>query len=172
MVSAGSGGFGPVRQGQGAVVTLTADDADAIRREVPGIKYLSPGINTRQQVVAATSNWNTQIQGTGPELAAIRSWPTQFGSFFTEDDVTARARLVREARIERSEARVPAPLRVLRHLDERAGHERQRPLEHHRVRRRLRREAGERDLRHVGLFAAQAGPERRVDQRFDRRRIG
>ena len=89
MVSAGSGGFGPVRQGQGAVVTLTADDADAIRREVPGIKYLSPGINTRQQVVAATSNWNTQIQGAGPELAAIRSWPTQFGSFFTEDDVTA-----------------------------------------------------------------------------------
>ena len=89
MVSAGSGGFGPVRQGQGAVVTLTADDAGAIRREVPGIKYLSPGINTRQQVVAATSNWNTQIQGTGPELAAIRSWPTQFGSFFTEDDVTA-----------------------------------------------------------------------------------
>jgi putative ABC transport system permease protein len=89
MVSAGSGGFGPVRQGQGAVTTLTADDADAIRRDVPGIKYLSPGINTRQQVVAATANWNTQIQGTGAELAAIRSWPTQFGSFFTQDDITA-----------------------------------------------------------------------------------
>jgi putative ABC transport system permease protein len=89
MVSAGSGGFGPVRQGQGAVTTLTADDAGAIRREVPGIRYMSPGLNTRTQVVAATSNWNTQIQGTGPELAAIRSWSTQFGSFFTEDDVTA-----------------------------------------------------------------------------------
>jgi putative ABC transport system permease protein len=89
MVSAGSGGFGPVRQGQGAVTTLTADDAEAIRREVPGIRYMSPGLNTRTQVVAATSNWNTQIQGTGPELAAIRSWSTQFGSFFTEDDVTA-----------------------------------------------------------------------------------
>src|SRR5574342_1103805 len=37
MVSAGSGGFGPVRQGQGAVTTLTADDAAAIRREVPGV---------------------------------------------------------------------------------------------------------------------------------------
>ena len=89
MVTAGSGGFGPVRQGQGAVTTLTADDAEAIRREVPGVRYLSPGINTRTQVVAATSNWNTQIQGASPELAAIRSWPTQFGSFFTEDDVTA-----------------------------------------------------------------------------------
>jgi putative ABC transport system permease protein len=89
MVTAGSGGYGPVRQGQGAVTTLTADDAEAIRREVPGVKYISPGINTRTQVVAATSNWNTQIQGTGPELAVIRSWPTQFGSFFTDDDVVA-----------------------------------------------------------------------------------
>src|SRR5204863_7889575 len=37
MVSAGSGGFGPVRQGQGAVTTLVAADADAIRREIPGV---------------------------------------------------------------------------------------------------------------------------------------
>jgi putative ABC transport system permease protein len=89
MVTAGSGGFGPVRQGQGAVTTLTADDAEAIRREIPGVRYVSPGLNTRTQIVAATGNWNTQVQGAGPDLAAIRSWPTQFGSFFTEDDVTA-----------------------------------------------------------------------------------
>ncbi|HEY3093992.1 MAG TPA: ABC transporter permease [Vicinamibacterales bacterium] len=89
MVTAGSGVFGPVRQGQGAVTTLTAEDADAIRREVPGVRYISPGLNTRTQVVAAAGNWNTQIQGTGADLAAIRSWPAQFGSFFTEEDVTA-----------------------------------------------------------------------------------
>src|SRR5215216_2392877 len=46
MVNAGSGGFGPVRQGQGAVTTLTVQDARAIRAEVPGIRYLSPGANT------------------------------------------------------------------------------------------------------------------------------
>ena len=89
MVTAGSGGFGPVRQGQGAVTTLTADDADAIRREVPGVRYISPGLNTRTQVVAPAGNWNTQIQGASSDLAAIRSWPAQFGSFFTEEDVTA-----------------------------------------------------------------------------------
>jgi putative ABC transport system permease protein len=89
MVTAGSGGFGPVRQGQGAVTTLTADDAEAIRREMPGVRYISPGLNTRTQIVAASGNWNTQVQGAGADLAAIRSWPTQFGSFFTEDDVTA-----------------------------------------------------------------------------------
>ena len=36
MVNAGSGGFGPVRQGQGAVTTLSADDAQAIREQVRG----------------------------------------------------------------------------------------------------------------------------------------
>jgi putative ABC transport system permease protein len=94
IVSAGSGGFGPVRQGQGAVTTLTPADADAIRREVPGVRYLSPGLNTRAQLVAATSNWNTQVQGTGPELPDIRSWPVALGSFFTEQDVTRAARVL------------------------------------------------------------------------------
>ena len=94
MVTAGSGGFGPVRQGQGAVTTLTADDADAIGQEIPGIRYISPGLNVRVQVVATAGNWNTQVQGTGADLAAIRSWPAQFGSFFTEEDVTAARKVV------------------------------------------------------------------------------
>ena len=92
MVTAGSGGIGPVRQGQGAVKTLTADDADAIRSQIPGVRYLSPGLTTRVQVVSDSSNWNTSVQGTGTDLAAIRSWPLQFGSFFTDDDVTSRRR--------------------------------------------------------------------------------
>ena len=94
IVSAGSGGFGPVRQGQGAVTTLTPEDAAAIRREVPGIRYLSPGINTRTQLVAPSSNWNTQVQGTGAELTAIRSWPLEFGTFFTDQEVARAARVV------------------------------------------------------------------------------
>src|ERR1700741_4133437 len=40
MVAAGSGDLGPVRQGQGAVTTLTADDAQEIRQEIPGIRYI------------------------------------------------------------------------------------------------------------------------------------
>jgi putative ABC transport system permease protein len=93
-VNAGSGVFGPVRQGQGAVTTLTADDADAIRATVPGIRYISPGINTRTQIVAETSNWNTQVQGTSEELPELRSWPVQMGSFFSAQDVRAAAKVV------------------------------------------------------------------------------
>ena len=54
---------GPCAAAQGATTTLTVDDAEAIRQEVPGVRYLSPGLNTRAQVVAERANWNTQVQG-------------------------------------------------------------------------------------------------------------
>ena len=94
MVNAGSGGFGPVRQGQGAVTTLMPDDASAIVETVPGVKYVSPTINTRTQVIAETGNWNTQVQGTSADLPGIRAWPLQTGSFFTPQDVTVAAKVV------------------------------------------------------------------------------
>jgi len=93
-VNAGSGRFGPVRQGQGAVTTLTDQDATAIAEDVSGIRYVSPTINTRSQIVAETGNWNTQVQGTNADLPAIRSWPVQTGSFFTQQDVTVAAKVV------------------------------------------------------------------------------
>ncbi len=93
MVMAGSGQFGPVRQGQGNTTTLTADDAEAIRTEVEGIRYLSPGVNTRAQVISESANWGTQIQGAGVDLTAIRSWSLQYGAFFTEQDVSRAAKV-------------------------------------------------------------------------------
>jgi putative ABC transport system permease protein len=91
MVGAGSTGFGPVRQGQGATTTLTAADGDAIRAEVGGIRYLSPGVSTRAQVLAEAANWGTQVQGAGHELAAARSWPLEYGVFLSDSDVARAA---------------------------------------------------------------------------------
>ncbi|MGE0363648.1 MAG: ABC transporter permease [Vicinamibacterales bacterium] len=91
MVMAGSTGFGPVRQGQGATTTLTVADADAIRAEVGGIRYLSPGVSTRAQVVAETTNWGTQVQGTGEEFATLRAWPVERGVFLSATDVARSA---------------------------------------------------------------------------------
>src|SRR5918999_4040761 len=85
-VNAGAG-FGPVRGGQGATTTLKAEDAEAIRAQIPGIRYLSPGLNARTQVVAQNGNWNTSVQGASEEILDIRSWPLQFGSMFTRQDV-------------------------------------------------------------------------------------
>jgi putative ABC transport system permease protein len=86
MVNAGAG-FGPVRGGQGATTTLGADDAEAIRAQVPGIRYMSPGLNARTQVVSQSANWNTSVQGASEEILDIRSWPLQYGSVFTAQDV-------------------------------------------------------------------------------------
>jgi len=93
IVSAGAGSFGPVRQGQGAVTTLTAADADAIHAELDGIRYVSPGINLRAQVLSETANWATQVQGAGEDLAELRAWPVASGSFFSASDVARTARV-------------------------------------------------------------------------------
>jgi putative ABC transport system permease protein len=88
IVMPGSATVGGVRLGQGARTTLTPADAEAIGRDVPGIDAVSPGAATRAQVVSATGNWSTQIQGASAELASIRNWSVESGSFFTDADVT------------------------------------------------------------------------------------
>ncbi len=93
-VNSGAGRFGPVRGGAGAATTLTEADGEAIRAEVPGVRWLSPGISTREQVVAAAGNWNTTIEGTGPEFQDIRSWPVQLGSFYSDQDVLRSNKVV------------------------------------------------------------------------------
>jgi putative ABC transport system permease protein len=60
---------------------------------VPGVRYLSPNLNTRAQVIAERNNWNTQVQGTSAELPQIRSWPMQFGLFFTDAEVERAAKV-------------------------------------------------------------------------------
>jgi putative ABC transport system permease protein len=93
MINAGSGGVGPVRQGSGAVTTLRAADAEAIAAQVSGIRYITPTLNTRTQILAETSNWNTQVQGANEQLPDIRAWPVVLGSFFTAADVSSGSKV-------------------------------------------------------------------------------
>jgi putative ABC transport system permease protein len=92
MVSAGNFQQGGVRMGQGNASTLTPEDALAIR-DVPGVQYIAPGVNTRGQIVAGNLNWGTQVQGTDVDLPLIRSWPTKMGTFFTPVDVVTASKV-------------------------------------------------------------------------------
>ena len=92
-INSGSNRFGPVRMGSGNTPTLVPGDAEAIAREIPGVQYISPGANTRQQVIAESSNWNTQIEGAGADLPVIRAWPLEHGAFFTDLDVVRAAKV-------------------------------------------------------------------------------
>jgi putative ABC transport system permease protein len=92
-VSAGSMTAGGVRLGQGAVTTLTAADAAAIRTEVPGVLAVSPGLSMRTQILAPGGNWQTQVQGAGDQLPVVRAWTVEIGGFLTEEDVQRAAKV-------------------------------------------------------------------------------
>lgn len=87
LVFSGSFSRGGARSGWGGAGTLTVEDAEAIQREIPGVTVLSPEIRTHAQVAAGNQNWNTMIQGEGPEYFEIRQWPIVSGGPFTEQDV-------------------------------------------------------------------------------------
>ena len=73
--------------------TLTEDDAAAIKNECPAVAYVSPMVRTAAQLVAGELNWGTSIQGVGVEYPLIRSWNVDQGSFFTDADVKAAAKV-------------------------------------------------------------------------------
>ena len=93
-VNAGNFSQGGVRTGSGGANTLTIEDANAIRNEVPSVKYLCPGFNSRAQVIFGNQNWQTRIQGTDVEFPSIRSWPLKYGAFFSTQDVTSATKVV------------------------------------------------------------------------------
>ena len=92
-INAGSFRRGPVHMGAGNTTSLTTADAAAIRDQVRGIRYLSPGVNLRTQVISDSSNWGTTIQGVGPDLLDIRAWAMEHGSFFGEPEVRTAAKV-------------------------------------------------------------------------------
>ncbi len=78
---------GGVRSGFGGALSITIDDADAIRNEVANVDGVSPEIRDRSQVLANGQNWNTQVMGESPDYPDIRSWPIAEGMMFTDQDV-------------------------------------------------------------------------------------
>jgi putative ABC transport system permease protein len=95
-VSAGAQNVGGVRSGTGdtGTNTLTVEDLDAIKREVPSVAMVTPSVNTRGQLVAGNANWNTQIQGVSEQFSDIRKWAVGSGQFFSDSDVRTAARVL------------------------------------------------------------------------------
>ena len=95
-LSAGAQNVGGVRSGTGdsGTNTLTVEDLEAVKREVPSVSMVSPAVNARSQLVAGNMNWNTSVQGVSEQYPEIRKWTVQSGTFFTDADVRTAGRVI------------------------------------------------------------------------------
>lgn len=94
-VQSGSMNTGGMRGGAGSSNNLIPEDADAIERECPSVRAVSPGVRASGQLVFGNQNWvaSSGIQGTNEKYPDIRAWPVSSGEFFTEGDVRTAARV-------------------------------------------------------------------------------
>ena len=92
-VMAGNFTMGGVRGGVGAASSLKIEDVEAIRKELPNIQYIAPGVNTRAQVIAGNQNWSTRLEGTDVDFPLMRQWDVKHGVFFSPQDVSSAAKV-------------------------------------------------------------------------------
>ncbi len=76
-----------IRTGFGGAGTLKIEDAEAIRREVPGVAAVSEEVSSTAQVAAGNQNWFTRILGESAEYFDIRQWPLAEGAAYSSQDV-------------------------------------------------------------------------------------
>ncbi len=76
-----------IRTGFGGAGTLKIEDAEAIRREVPGVVAVSEEVSSNAQVAAGNQNWYTRILGESAEYFDIRQWLLADGAAYSSQDV-------------------------------------------------------------------------------------
>ena len=93
VIMPGSANRGGVRSAAGSTITLKYDDAEAIRKRVRNIDYVSPTVSGSYQTVYGNQNWNSSVTGVTPDYMSIQSLKVQSGSFITESDMSKRNRV-------------------------------------------------------------------------------
>ncbi len=86
MVMPGSakGAHGGPAQGAGSIITMNADDAEAIETNCPSVRLACPVVRSNAQVIYSSQNWQTSIMGVGTSYLTIRTWNLDRGRFFTD----------------------------------------------------------------------------------------
>jgi putative ABC transport system permease protein len=94
-ISGGSGvGGGGARLAAGSRYTLSVEDADEIRKEIPEVQYVAASLRGGTQVVYAENNWSTQWQGVQPDWFDINEWVIASGQPFDARDYSGAAKSV------------------------------------------------------------------------------
>lgn len=85
---------GPVSGGIGQGQTMTAEDAEAVKRELGHlVQGVSPQVRTTVQMMYAAKNWAGNVQGVSPDILFISNWTVTEGRFFTEEETELASRV-------------------------------------------------------------------------------
>jgi putative ABC transport system permease protein len=90
-IEAGSRAPSGIRTGSHGTKTLLASDGEAILRQVPLIKLVSPQVDANTTVVYGNKNWSTHYRGVSPAYFQIKRWGVQAGAPFSDRDVERAA---------------------------------------------------------------------------------
>jgi ABC-type antimicrobial peptide transport system permease subunit len=89
LVMPGTAASGGVSFGAGSIMTLTPQDADAIRQECPSVRASAPIVRARTQVIYGDRNWvPLYIYGSTPAFLEVHDWSNLAeGRTFTDMEV-------------------------------------------------------------------------------------
>jgi ABC-type antimicrobial peptide transport system permease subunit len=95
MLFPGTAASGGVSFGAGSVMTLTAEDCQAILRECDAVAAAAPVVRARSQLIYQDRNWVPQfIYGTTADYLAVREWTDlEEGEAFGESELRNSARV-------------------------------------------------------------------------------
>ncbi len=83
-----------VASGLGAARTLVMADAEAIKLQVRGVKFISPGVADRAPMAVGGTRYFNRVIGVSADFAAMHSWTLRRGSLmFGASDVAQRAKV-------------------------------------------------------------------------------
>ena len=93
LVNPGTQSSGGVQLRAGSRHTLTEQDIAAIKKEVPFLDAVAPGVEGRAQVVRGNANLATNIVGAVPDHLVAREWEVAAGRAFTLEEVGAASKV-------------------------------------------------------------------------------
>jgi len=89
----GSTNSGGARGGFGTQPSITWDDLEAIRTQLPSVRAAAPEMRTSAQVFSEDQNWTTSVTGTTPDFFSVRVWSLARGRLLNEADVESGAKV-------------------------------------------------------------------------------
>lgn len=89
----GSASSSGARMGAGTRVRFSFADVEKLKKEATLLSAVSPLVMSGGQVIGGGKNWSTIVYGVSTDYFQIREWAVEYGSFFTEKDVSAKRKV-------------------------------------------------------------------------------